>query len=626
LTGNITANNTVEFSTFGDPSKGKVGWQRTAAIISTNPVLQRSALEYGSNSQVGRWTGILRNNMFAEAQVGRSHSTFTELLEDNSPAFYDYTTVPTTRSGGLGFYDAGSIGTNLQYTLKMTNIWKGHEIRYGVQYEAIDYSGGAQYTGPTFMTFIGKQSTTGAIIYKRPAGVATTRCPQCGSIPFYYYTYRDRVSPSPVPTSTGYLNWFAQDSWNITSYLNVKAGVRWEQQNIKGDIAGSENITFKNNWAPRLGATYDYLRNGKSKAFFHYGRFFEKVPNDLAVRALVAEQQTQGFYYDAALANPIPGTGILVGGSSEEIEGLGKSNSPYTTKAQYSDEYVAGVEQELAPGFSMGGRFIYRTTGKVLEDVQIDLAVPCVQTSYGPCVAPGITAENYYLGHTSNYFITNMDGHYPGFPALTRYYKGVELTFEKRLSQNWQLMGSYRWSKLDGNYEGLFRRDNGQSDPNITSLGDFAESPYLFYTFSRGILPNDVNNMVKVFASYRFGFGLNTGLGVNAAAGTPMSKLGDIPGYGTEERVLEPRGSLGRTPSIYTFDIHADYGINAGPGQLTFGLDVFNLFNQQRATDYILSSQEDTGELFGQTPDPDYLRINGYQDPRQIRFLIKYGF
>ena len=34
----------------------------------------------------------------------------------------------------------------------------------------------------------------------------------------------------------------------------------------------------------------------------------------------------------------------------------------------------------------------------------------------------------------------------------------------------------YRHARITGNYEGLFRNDNGQSDPNITSLFDF---PYL---------------------------------------------------------------------------------------------------------------------------------------------------
>ena len=50
--------------------------------------------------------------------------------------------------------------------------------------------------------------------------------------------------------------------------------------------------------------------------------------------------------------------------------------------------------------------------------------------------------------------------------------EAIELTFNKRFSNNYQFIASYVFSSLIGNYEGLFRNDNGQSDPNITSLFD----------------------------------------------------------------------------------------------------------------------------------------------------------
>ena len=52
-------------------------------------------------------------------------------------------------------------------------------------------------------------------------------------------------------------------------------------------------------------------------------------------------------------------------------------------------------------------------------------------------------------------------------------YNAVELTMDRRFTNNWLLLASYRFSRLRGNYEGFFREDNGQSDPGITSLYDF---------------------------------------------------------------------------------------------------------------------------------------------------------
>ena len=99
------------------------------------------------------------------------------------------------------------------------------------------------------------------------------------------------------------------------------------------------------------------------------------------------------------------------------------------------------------------------------------------------------------------------------------------------------------------------------------------------FTFAKGPLPNDVTHIVKLFGSYQWNMGLTTGLGLNFNSGTPITQLGDIPYYGDHERVLTPRGSLGRTDKRFNLDVHADYGINLGGGaqRITFGLDVFNL-------------------------------------------------
>ena len=70
----------------------------------------------------------------------------------------------------------------------------------------------------------------------------------------------------------------------------------------------------------------------------------------------------------------------------------------------------------------------------------------------------------------------------------------------KRFSNNWQFIFSYVYSSLIGNYEGLFRNDNGQSDPNITSLFDLVS--LLANTYGR--LPNDSPHQFKFDGSYRF--------------------------------------------------------------------------------------------------------------------------
>ena len=68
---------------------------------------------------------------------------------------------------------------------------------------------------------------------------------------------------------------------------------------------------LKNNWAPRIGVVYDVLGNGRRKLYGNYGRFYARIPNDLAARALSGDAGiSRGDYFDANLTQPIP-NGVL---------------------------------------------------------------------------------------------------------------------------------------------------------------------------------------------------------------------------------------------------------------------------------------------------------------------------
>jgi hypothetical protein len=623
LTSSLGSSHNVELSLFGDPAQSDLANQNGFGLESLDPAGKQSLLDYGGASQVLRWSGVFGANMFAEAQAARSENSFAEILGPAADRHrvIDRTVRPALTGGGLGSFDAGSDGENLQYSVKVTNIWGPHEIRYGAQYEDIDYAGGIDISGPGFLVSDGAHTSTGASVTVYPG--ATFDLP----VEKVYAAF-GWLTPALVSTTTEYLNLFAQDSWNVTPHLNLRFGVRWEEQRIKGDRAGSEDVTFGDNWAPRIGLTWDYRHDGRSKAFLHYGRFFEKIPNDLAVRSLTPVNGVFNLFYDLELTRPIPGQEEIGIGTPAEIEGLGSSTSPFTTKSQYTDEWVAGVEQEIGRDFSLGGRFIYRKVGRVIEDIGLNFDLPCIPGYLGTdlCVPAGLTAEDSLSYESGGYLITNVDGHYPGFPKLEREYKALEITAQKRYADRWQLLGSYRYARLEGNYEGLFRRDNGQSDPNITSLVDFAESPWLASTFESGPLPNDVRHAVKLFASYDFELGLNTGLAFNYSSGRPLTELGAVPFYGSRERVITPRGSFGLGDDIVTLDVRAEYELRLGGSRaISFGVDVFNVFDAQGATDVVPNSEIDN-RTFEPDPNADFLKPAAYQNPRTTRFVIRYSF
>ena len=59
-------------------------------------------------------------------------------------------------------------------------------------------------------------------------------------------------------------------------------------------------------WSPRIGLSWDPTKDGRSKIYGHYGRYYEKIPLDMAVRVFSGESGiTQADYYDRQLTSPI---------------------------------------------------------------------------------------------------------------------------------------------------------------------------------------------------------------------------------------------------------------------------------------------------------------------------------
>jgi len=147
----------------------------------------------------------------------------------------------------------------------------------------------------------------------------------------------------------------------------------------------------------------------------------------------------------------------------------------------------------------------------------------------------------------------------------------------------------------------LFRNDNGQSDPNITSLFDLVSLLKNMY----GRLPNDRPHQFKFNGSYRTPIKLLISGNFYIQSGRPFDQLIPHPVYGNNEGFAVPRGtaiiptvtstqagfpniveSVGtsRTPTTMNLDLGFYYPIKVGEKrELRLTGDWFNVFNSQRA-------------------------------------------
>ncbi len=678
----------------------------------------KSTIDYGADQYSLKYSGLFGSDWFVEAQANYRNNEFTEDPVVNDYAYTDTrisrewtfgNTLPYAVSpfaGGPG-YIGPQTDESWDYALKVSKVFGNHELKAGVQYFDLEYTQASVYSGApavynfpadfdgdgTRDGFVPLTSASGATVsirggynYRDAEGGLVVPCSGCAfSVGFpQYRTTRARFNPTAEPTKASDLSFFLQDTWTINDSWVLKVGVRTTTQKLEGSGAftldfaraggglytdtpttyNPNSYDFPTEWSPRVGVTWDPGADGKTKIAFNFARYFQRVPNDLAVRQFSNEVGTTTFTFtDPYLTTP-------TSTNAPNVQGIDLGIVQDGTKLPYVDEYVLGWQQLLRPDLSIEIRGIYRDQGRVLEDTQSG-SVEGIRNYYYGVDANDDGVINYdsitevpFPGYGpavfGAYVLSNPGENAPGaFTAPVRKYKALEVTLTKQLSNNWQFAANYRYSRLRGNYEGLFRNDNGQSDPNITSLFDFPNSDLMRGQFETGPLNTDRPHVFNMFGTYFFDFGLEIGGAFQWQSGVPRTALlahpeylnaGEIPGqdplytfYDVEagQWVLgecdalsaasgacflgaytdAPRGSIGRTPDFAAMDLHLGYALKFSDMGLKFVLDVRNMWNAQEVT--ALSDIVESQAAIG---NPNFNKITAYQEPRQYRFGVIFDF
>lgn len=449
-------------------------------------------------------------------------------------------------------------------------------------------------------------------------------------------------------TYTSVYSGYLQDDWKVLKNLQLNLGLRVDMQSGY-DTDGKAYIKLNQFWhdlQPRLGAIWDFTGTGKGKFSVSYARFLETpIPLDVNVRAGGGGSQTDKNFNVNTYGAPA-GSTVATGFGPRN---LGADPTPIDPgiRPQTMEEYTAGVEFSPATQFVLGVRGIYRNYINIIEDGSFD---------------DGNTYFLFNPGRRGNGETTEdkacLDPTIGCFGPARRYYRGIEFTATKRFSNNFQFISSYTYSSLIGNYEGLFRNDNGQSDPNITSLFDLVS----LLAGSYGRLPNDRPHQFKFNGSYQTPFKLMVSGNFYVQSGSPFNQLTPHVVYGNNEGfgfcdnpaasptgTCTPRGtaivtpvtatqagfpnivdSIGnrRTPVTHNLDLGFYLPFKLGEKrELRLTADWFNVTNTQRAVTLDQTFSINSG-VTGVLPvkNPFYGAALLVQPPSQWRFGAKFSF
>ncbi|MGH9369297.1 MAG: TonB-dependent receptor, partial [Thermoanaerobaculia bacterium] len=474
VTWKITPSHSFVASFFQDPRDDTGAINDGAHTLNGSFSTFEGLQSFGGQDYAGRYNGIFGSSWVAAAQFSlhQEENSVAPATAAGDEIQYIDTRADNIQSGGFGLTQDKKFKRYF-YGGSLTRYLGNHEIKGGVEFE--------------------RQT---ALVTKRMSGGQQVRIfdnPDNPALPVYrhfYWSVPGASVPDNVPISQlnatpkhQNLTAFLQDSWAILDNLTLNVGVRWDNQKIY-DSNGIKQIDLNDDFAPRVGVIWDPSKDHRTKVYGSFGYFYEQIPMDLVIRSFSYEQQPVIYNFDPAALNLNLDAAMIAGDEGAIEQGGGKVLGGFTEpsdpniKGQYIREFLFGAEREIVPNFAVGARYIYRNLGRVVEDfLCFDDGTYCIgNPSLG---SAGQSASGLYPGFQEVFALNYVDK--IAAPRPVRIYRGVQLDAAKRFSNNWSLLASYLWSKLDGNFDGNFApytQPRGTADPTITATYDY----YDFFT------------------------------------------------------------------------------------------------------------------------------------------------
>jgi hypothetical protein len=429
---------------------------------------------------------------------------------------------------------------------------------------------------------------------------------------------------------------FVQDDWTITPKLVLKAGLRYQRQWVY-DIPYSVSmpggtLNYKipddtNNFGPRLSIAYDPSGNGKSSLHAAWGIFYDNI--------ILANAQIGNGINGRDLRTLVLRFPNSIAAWKAPGHKLPEPTTPYPSLVispdpalvtPYSQQAAVGYDRAVGANMSASVDALYVRGKHQLGTIDYNPVVPSLGAGRRPNDVNGIAGTSASVLQYTSFGET--------------WYKGLTFSLNKHLSNNYQFLVSYTYSKAEDtstDFQSAFIPQNngrGRDPNNLTGL------PIGFDPNSeRGPATHDQRHRFVLSGMYQFPWQVQFSTIVTAASGRPFTPLagvdlngdgdgGAFPADRARTNPTDPSTSVRRNSETMKGQFIVDARLSK---RFSFGgsrafdaiVDVFNLLDRTNYTE--INNIFGTG-AFPTNPLPTYGQYTEALPGRQIQLAAKVSF
>ncbi|MGD8328860.1 MAG: TonB-dependent receptor [Acidobacteriota bacterium] len=492
------------------------------------------------------WNTILGPNSFMEVKYSGFYGYFDLIPVTEAPSSYDLGTGYLS-DAYWGYYTFDRARTNVQGNISYfaEDFAGDHSIRVGAEWERNLTDDNAEY-GPN------------------AAGEHYIYYPYFGE-PYLAYQFDPQVNRN---TSLIYATTlYAQDDWTIANRLTLNLGLRFDHWSVGYIDATAPVEPSFNDVSPRLGANLDVFGDGRTSAYFSWGRYYEEVHGAIFDNFDPNNSQTVAYYWDNQWVE-----WYRFGGGGDQAISPDLSN-------QWSDQLTIGVDQQVMDDLSIGARYIHKHDSDIIGGADTGSTFVPIQLE-----AVNGALIDMWAADPRDEFVTLVNNPNQQFTAsdeLYRDYNGFQIKVIKRYADNWTVQSSFIVQKAEGNVTNTGTGVNGSTSAWKTP-NSFVNTP--------GELPNSRRYVFKLNASYLFAdpIGVLVGARWDMSSGNPITEYerfssDDTGGLSSGDRTVAiiQYGS-NRLETIRNLDLRLEkrFPLGGPYGDIGVVFDVFNVLNE----------------------------------------------